>query len=288
MRRDAGFNLAGSLWMIASMAGFAVEDAFLKSAAAQVPLGQVMAIMGLTGALAFATLARAQGQVAVPADLFRRTMLIRSGFELTGRLFYTLAVALTPISTASAILQATPLVVVGGAALLFGEKVGWGRWALIGAGFVGVLIIVRPGVAGFDALSLLAVLGLIGFAGRDLATRAAAPSLSMAQMGVAGFSVLALSGIILLVHSGGAQMPDARTAFQIAGATVIGTLAYGALTVAMRTGQVAAVTPFRYARLLFAMALGVTLFGERPDTATLVGSAIIVACGLLLLGQSRR
>ena len=288
MRRSASHNLAGSLWMIASMAGFAVEDAFLKSAAAHVPLGQIMAIMGLTGALAFAALARAQGQVAVPADFFRRTMLIRSGFELTGRLFYSLAVALTPISTASAILQATPLVVVGGAAVLFGEKVGWWRWSVIFAGFVGVLVIVRPGVAGFDALSLLAVAGLVGFAGRDLATRAAAPSLSMAQMGVAGFSVLALSGVILLLHSGGAQVPDARTAAQIAGATMVGTLAYGALTQAMRTGQVAAVTPFRYSRLLFAMALGVAIFGERPDTATLVGSGIIVACGLLLLGQSRR
>lgn len=288
MSRDASHNLAGAVWMVASMAGFAVEDAFLKASAAHVPLGQVMLVMGLAGALAFAVLARAQGQTPVPRDLFRRTMLIRSGFEIAGRLFYTLAVAVTPISTASAILQATPLLVVGGAAVLFGEKVGWLRWTLILVGFGGVLIIVRPGAEGFDALSLLAVLGLIGFAGRDLATRAAAPSLSMAQMGVAGFSVLALSGAILLAYSGGAAWPSPLAAWQIAGATVFGTAAYGALTIAMRTGEVAAVTPFRYARLLFAMGLGIAIFGERPDGATLLGSAIIVGCGVVLLGKSRR
>jgi drug/metabolite transporter (DMT)-like permease len=288
MQRSAGYNLAGSLWMIGAMAGFAVEDAFLKAAAAQLPLGMVLALIGGVGAIAFAALAVAQGQSPFPAALFDRTMLIRSGFELVGRLFYSLAVALTPISSASAILQATPLVVVAGAAVLFGERVGALRWALIALGFGGVLIILRPGLEGFNALSILAVLGLIGFAGRDLATRAAAPSLSMAQLGVAGFVVMAVSGLILLAHSGGARWPDALTAAQIGGATLFGVAAYGALTTAMRTGEVSAVTPFRYSRLLFAMIMGIAVFGERPDAATLIGSALIVGCGVLLLGQTRR
>ena len=99
------------------------------------------------------------------------------GFEgnrqATGR-----PIALTPISTASAILQATPLVVVLGAALLFGEKVSGLRWALITNGFLGVMIILRPGAEGFSALSLLALIAMAGFAGRDLATRAAPLGLS--------------------------------------------------------------------------------------------------------------
>jgi drug/metabolite transporter (DMT)-like permease len=274
--------------MIGSMAGFAVEDAFLKSAAARVPLGEVIVIMGLLGALAFAVLARAQGTSPVPAELFRSTMIIRSGFELAGRLFYALAVASTPLSTASAILQATPLVVVCGAALIFRERVGALRWALIGAGFVGVLIILRPGGDSFDALSIFAVLGLIGFAGRDLATRAAAPSLSMAQLGLAGFAVLAVSGVVLMVWNGQSVWPSSLASAQIGGATVFGILGYGALTQAMRTGQVAAVTPFRYSRLLYAMVIGIVVFGERPDATTLLGSAIIVGCGVVILSQSRR
>lgn len=288
MSRDASHNLAGGLWMTGSMAGFAVEDAFLKSASMQVPLGQVMAIMGAAGALVFAILARASGEPVLPRDLFRRTMVIRSAFEVVGRLFYGLAVALTPISTASAILQATPLVVVLGAAYLFGEKVGLLRWALVAIGFAGVLIIIRPGLAGFDALSFLAVLGLLGFAGRDLATRAAAPSLSMAQLGVAGFSVLAFAGLLLLIWSGGLTWPAPMVWARIGAATVFGVLGYGALTQAMRTGEVSAVTPFRYARLLFAMALGALIFGERPDAATLLGAALIVGCGVVLMVSGRR
>ncbi len=283
----ASDNLRGSIWMVASMAGFAVEDAFLKSASTAIPVGEAMVLMGLAGMLVFGALAMRAGEPVFPASLVSRTMAVRSGFEVVGRLFYALAIALTPISVASAILQATPLVVVLGAALVFGERVGGQRWLVIAVGFAGVLVILRPGLAGFDALSLLAVIGLIGFAGRDLATRAAPSALSNAQLGVAGFAMLGLSGGIILGFTGGIVLPPALVLAKVAGAAVFGILGYGALTTAMRTGEVSAVTPFRYSRLLFAMGLGVLAFGERPDAATLAGSAIIVACGLFILTQRR-
>lgn len=284
----ASDNLRGAFWMVAAMAGFAVEDGFLKAASARLPLGEVMVLLGLAGMLGFAALAWRAGEAVFPAAFLSRTMAVRSGFEVIGRLFYALAIALTPISVASAILQASPLVVVLGAAVVFGERVGWQRWLVIGLGFVGVLVILRPGLAGFDALSLLAVAGLIGFAGRDLATRAAPPAVSNAQLGVAGFAMLGLSGAIILGCTGGIAVPTGAVWAQVAGASGFGIFGYGALTIAMRTGDVAAVTPFRYSRLLFAMGLGVLVFGERPDAATLAGSAIIVACGLVILTQHRR
>lgn len=276
-------NLRGSLFMVASMAGFAIEDMFLKSVSRHMPVGQAILLMGLAGTLVFALAARAAGDRALPPAVLSRTMAIRSGFEIVGRLFYALAVAYTPISSASAILQATPLLVVLGAALIFGEKVGPSRWALILLGFVGVLVIIRPGVEGFSALSLLALIAMAGFAGRDLATRAAPPALSNAQLGVVGFLMLALSGAIILAVGGGARLPDAEGLALLSGATVFGIAGYAALTQAMRVGQVAVVTPFRYTRLLFALAIGVLAFGERPDAATLAGSALIVLCGLILL-----
>ena len=281
-------NLRGSLYMTAAMAGFALEDAFLKAASRQIPVGEAILIIGLVGIVVFAGLALHAGQQPVPAAMFSRTMALRSGFEITGRLFYALAIALTPISVASAILQATPLVVVLGAALIFGETVGLKRWLLILLGFVGVLIILRPGVDGFSALSLLALIAMAGFAGRDLATRAAPPALSNAQLGVTGFIMLTLSGVIILAVGGGARLPTPQTLLLLAGAATFGISAYAALTTAMRAGEVAVVTPFRYTRLLFAMVLGITVFGERPDAATLFGSAIIVACGVLILTQNRR
>ena len=281
-------NLRGSLFMVAAMAGFAIEDMFLKSAARHMPVGEVITLFGLGGMLVFVLLAWRQNEPAIPAAMLSRPMLVRSGFEVTGRLFYALAITLTPLSVASAILQATPLVVVAGAALLFGETVGLRRWLAILAGFAGVMLIIRPGLAGFDVLSLLTVVGLIGFAGRDLATRAAPPALSTMQLGVAGFAMLSLAGLIILGVNGDYRVPDATGLGLTFCATAVGVLAYAALTVAMRTGEVSAVTPFRYTRLLFALILGATIFDERPDALTLIGSAIVVASGIYVLTQNRR
>jgi len=192
------------------------------------------------------------------------------------------------LSSASAILQATPLVVVMGAALIFGERVGWRCWTAIGVGFAGVLIILRPGLDGFTPLSLLAVLGMLGFAGRDLATRAAPRVLSNFVLGAYGFAMMVPAGAGLLALTGGAAVPSAPAAAALAGATAVGVLAYWALTVAMRMGEVSAVTPFRYTRLLFGIGLGILLFAERPDAATWAGAAIIVAAGLAAFRPGRR
>ena len=270
------------------MAGFAVEDMFLKSAALTLPVGQILIIFGTGGMLAFAALARRRAERVLHPAILTPTILIRAVFEVMGRLFYTLAIAFTPLSSASAILQATPLVVVAGAALLFGEKVGWRRWTAIAVGFLGVLIILRPGLDGFTPLSLLAVAGTIGFAGRDLATRAAPPVLSNMQLGVYGFAMMVPTGAVLLAFSGGATIPGPLAAACLAAATIVGVAAYYALTAAMRMGDVSVITPFRYTRLVFALILGTAVFAERPDAATLLGSAIIVASGIYTLLRARR
>ncbi len=268
--------------MTASMAGFAVEDVFVKAAAQTLPLGQVLLTIGLAGMLVFSAMAARQGEALLPPAFLLRPMLIRCGFEITGRLFYGLAITLTALSTTSAILQATPLVVVAGAALVFGERVSLQRWLAVLVGFVGVLVILRPG-SDFSALSLLAVVGLLGFAGRDLATRAAPKGLSNRQLGALGFAMLATAGAILLAVNGGAHVPSGPALAYLAGGTVFGTLGYHALTYAMRTGEVGAVTPFRYTRLVFAMVLAMALFGERPELATWIGAALVVGSGIYAL-----
>ena len=276
-------NLRGSLLMIAAMAGFAVEDMFLKTAARALPVGQILMIFGSAGMICFVLLAKAQGARLITPALLSPAILLRAASEVAGRLFYTLALALTPLSSASAILQATPLVVVAGAALIFKERVGWRRWSAIG-----VLIILRPGLDGFTPLSILAVLGMLGFAGRDLATRAAPKTISNLTLGVYGFAMMVPTGAALLAWTGGAVWPSPTTAATLAAATLFGVAGYYALTAAMRVGEVSLVTPFRYSRLLFALILGALVFAERPDAATLIGSAIIVASGIYTLLRGRR
>lgn len=274
--------------MVLAMAAFSMEDMFIKAASKTLPIGQILVLFGLGGTLAFIVFTLQRREAVFHPAILSRPVLVRALCEVVGRLFFTLAIAFMPLSTASAILQTTPLVVVMGAAILFGEKVGWRRWLAILIGFVGVVLIIRPGLEGFEPVSLFAVLGMLGFAGRDLATRAAPPVLSNMQLGVYGFFILIPTGLAMMLYNGLAVWPSLSSGFQLLGATVFGVVAYYALTVAMRTGEVSVVTPFRYTRLVFALILGAVVFAERPDALTLVGSAIIVGGGVYALLRSRR
>ncbi|MCB1359757.1 MAG: DMT family transporter [Rhodobacter sp.] len=273
--------------MVLAMACFAVEDACVKSAAAIVPPSTVMIGFGLTAMAVFAALALIRGERVLPP--LSRGLAVRAGFELAGRLFYSLALAFSGLGVTSAILQATPLVVVSGAVWVFGERVGWRRWTAIGLGLIGVLMVLRPSASGVTLSALFALLGMIGFAGRDLATRAAPPTVTNAQLGVLGMGVLFLAGVVVAAVSG--QMPvvpPVAAVGRILGAALFGVSAYAALTAAMRMGEVSVVTPFRYTRLVFALGLAWMLFGEVPDAMMLAGSVLIVGSGLFTLARGRR
>ena len=281
-------NVIGSLWMVASMAAFAIEDSLFKAAAVTVPVGQMLMLFGVGGAIIFACLALWNKEPLYHVDVLSPPMRIRMCFEVTGRLFYVLAVAITPLSSATAILQATPIVVVAGAAVFFGERVGWMRWAAIIVGLIGVMIVLRPGTDAFSPLSILAVVGMLGLAGRDLASRAAPKTLSTVLLGLYGFlTVIAAGGVFALWQGRAFVWPQGQAVAFILGAICIGVFAYTALMKAMRTGEVSVVTPFRYTRLVFGVGLGVLVFGERLDGATIVGCALIVATGLFIIWRGK-
>ena len=283
-------NLRGIILMVAAMAGFALEDMFIKLVAEDLPTGQIIAMLGLTGAGIFATWARLRGDPLFAPAMFSRPMAIRNLGEVVGSVSFVMAITLTPLSTASAILQATPLAVTLGAAVFLGAPVGWRRWTAILVGFAGVLMVVRPGLSGFVPASLLAVSAVAGLAARDLGTRVAPAAVSSIVLSGWGFGMLGLAGLLLLPFGDRPVLPVPLAFAGLGGALAVGVLAYLALTAAMRVGDIAVITPFRYARLLFALVLGMTVFGERPDGWTLAGAAVIIASGLytLLREQQQR
>lgn len=281
-------NLVGSLWMVASMGAFAIEDATIKAASKQIPVSQVLMLLGLGGAIVFALVAaRKRDRFLAPA-IQSSTMRYRMLFEVAGRLFYSMAVALTPLSAATVILQATPLVVVAGAGIILRERVGLRRWVAVIVGLAGVVVVVGPGRDSFSVLSALAVLGMLGFAGRDLASRAAPPSISTTILGLYGYFALFLAGGLLAIWDGRSfTIPNLTTQIIVLVAICFGVTAYTCLMKAMRTGEVSAVTPFRYSRLLFGIGLGVLWFGESLTARMILGSALIVASGLIIVGRRR-
>lgn len=282
-------NRRGALFMVAAMAAFTGEDVLFKSATQQVSVGLALMIFGIFGTLIFATLATYRGDGILPQGGLTRRLMLRSAIELVGRMFYGLALAFADLGSTSTILQATPLVVVAGAVLVFGERVGWRRWLAIILGLIGVLLVLRPTGQGLEPSAIFAVLGMLGFAGRDLATRAAPPAVTNAQLGVLGFCVLFVAGIVVHLAMGvPLATPAAGAVLYLIFAAMFGVTAYSALTAAMRTGAVSAVTPFRYTRLLFALVMGFAVFGEVPNASMLAGAALIVASGLFTLSRTPR
>lgn len=273
-------NLRGIGLMTASMAGFAFADSFIKLTAPAVPVGEILMIIGFGGTVIFAILAHLSGEAVFERDFFSPVVLIKNLGEIVGTFGFVTALALTPISTVSAILQATPLAVTLGAALFMQESVGWRRWSAIFVGLCGVLIILRPGLDGFVPASLFAVLAVVGLSIRDLATRAAPSSLSSIRLGTYGFFAIVPSGAVLLLINGSPVMPTTAHWANLSAAIILDVIGYYTLTLAMRMGDVSVITPFRYTRILFAIGVGVLVFDENIDTVTLIGIGIIIASGL--------
>ena len=275
--------------MIASMAAFAIEDAFLKTVTKQLPVGQVLMMFGAAGLCVFALMARRAGASIFQAQVLTKNMLFRAVFEFFGRLFYVLAIALTPMSSATAILQSAPLFVVLGARIFMREKVDAKTWIAIFLGLFGVLIILRPSATDFSLLSLLALIGTLGFVGRDLFSRTAPSSLTKEVLGFYGFTTMMIAGACFAVWDGKPfVLLQAQQFLMLAAALLAGVFAYTALMTAMRTGSIGAVTPYRYSRLLFGISIGVIVFGEQLDAPMLLGCAIVIGAGLFIGWQNQR
>lgn len=281
-------SLRGILLMVAAMAGFAVEDALIKAASATVPVGQILGMLGLGGAAIFGTLAKSRGVRIVSRDLFLRPVLVRNGSEMLSTMAFVSAIAIAPLATISAILQATPLAVTLGAALFLGEKVGWRRWLAIAVGLFGVLLIVQPGAEGFDPNIWIAVAAAIGLSLRDLATRPVPRSVPTTLLASYSFGAVAIAGLAMLPFGGGWITPTPGMALLILAGVLMGMVAYFSITAAMRVGEISVVTPMRYTRLVFAFAIALLVFDETLDSLTLVGVAIVVATGLYSLWRERQ
>ncbi|MFK7880583.1 DMT family transporter [Roseobacter sp.] len=277
-------NLRGAAFMFFSMLAFAIEDMLIKFMAIALPVGQIIGMLGLASAVLVGCILVFQRQPLFSRAMLTPAIVLRALGEMIGSLGFVTAIALTPLSTASAILQATPLFVTLGAALFLQESVGWRRWSAILVGFMGVLMIIRPGLEAFDWSSLFALQGVVGLGIRDLATRRVPKATTTMQLSFLAFLAIIPAAGVLMWFNGTSFVPvSAANWLYFTAALLIGIIAYYGIVTAMRVGEVSFVTPFRYSRIIFALILGVFVFGERPDFWTLLGAFIIVASGLYTL-----
>lgn len=276
-------NLTGASLMIASMVCFVSNDTVLKLLSGDVPLYQLLFLRGIVTSIVVGGIAWKMDALRV--RLPRRDAVLvfwRMVAEVGAAYFFLTALFNMPLANITAILQALPLTITLVAAVLFSERIGWRRLLAILVGFVGVLLIVRPGTDGFTIYSLygLAAVGCVTL--RDLVTRKLAPETpSMLVTLATSIAVMVVFGLASL---GAEWKPMSGLSYLLtglAGMLVIGGYLFSIMV--MRVGEISYVAPFRYTGLIFALALGYVAFGEWPEPITLLGAAIVVGSGLFMI-----
>lgn len=280
-------NARAALLMMASMAGFTLNDVCVKLAGGAVPLFQLVTMRGLLASALIYALARSLGALRfrLPARDWT-AIALRAASEVAATYFFLSALMNLPLPNVTAVLQVLPLTVTLGAALFFGERVGWRRMAAIAVGFIGMLLIVRPGPEGFNLYAGYALAAVICVTFRDLATRrmsAQVPSLTVTL--VSSVAVLVFAAIASIQT--GWQPVAAREAALIVASALFIIAAYLCSVMVMRVGDVSFTAPFRYTGLVWALILGWLVFGDWPDAVTLIGAGIVVASGLFALWRER-
>ncbi|CAN5596069.1 DMT family transporter [soil metagenome] len=274
--------------MMISMAGFSLNDALIKATAGELGLFQAIFLRGIFATALVALLAAQQGALAYrPCGRDGRIIALRTLDEIGSAFCFLTALFNMPLADATAILQSVPLAVTLGAAVFLSEPVGWRRWLAIGIGFVGVLIIVRPGADGFSLYALWAIAAVAFIVLRDLATRRLSPGVpSLFVAAVAAGAITAASGAATLATGWGPVAPVHLALLSLGAVSLLVGYLFGVMT--LRVGEIAFVQPFRYTLLIWAALFGVLFFGEWPDRWMLAGSAIVIATGLFTFRRERR
>jgi drug/metabolite transporter (DMT)-like permease len=285
-RHGEAHNLRGILAMLASMAAFTANDICVKLASSALPLGEIILMRGATATLVILLVIWRTGGLVLPPDAPWRLLSWRLVGEIAATILFLSALLHLPIADVTAIGQFTPLALTAAAALFLGEPVGWRRWSAALVGFCGVLLIVRPGSAAFSAAGLMAFASLGFVVLRDLATRRIADTISTPVLTLMSAVAVGLSGLLLAPFETWRLPGPRELALLLAAGTALAA-AYALIVVALRTGEIAVVSPFRYSVILWAIAAGVLIWGEVPDAASLAGIAIVAGAGLYTFHRER-
>ena len=263
-----------------------VNDALMKALTGDFPLGQVVGIRGLFVAIPLLWLVHRAGgwhslRTRHPgAQLLRSVLLVASTFLFVGSLRYL------PLADATAITLAAPVIVTAIAPWLLGERVGWRRRSAVAVGFVGVVVMLRPGFEEFRWAALLPLGAACSEACRDVLTRRMVRTETSESMLAYSSALVTLAGLASIPFDA-APMGIVDVAW-LAGAACAMGLGQFMLADAFRYAEAATIAPLRYSNLLWAMLLGALVFGQWPDMFTLIGAGLIVGSGAYILYREQR
>ena len=274
--------------MTLSMGGFAIEDVFLKILSERIPVSQILIYVGSLAVFSLGILSKIKKIPILRYDVYsNRLFVIRAISDMIGAILMVTAISLMPLSTVSSILQTLPLLITFGAVLIFKEKVGWRRWSAVFIGFVGVILILKPGLGDFQISSFVALLAVSFLALRDLVTRKINKDIHSITIALYAFILTVVGGIISIPLFGQFVTLTLTQWFVVFAITLFGVFSYLMLVLATRSGDISVISPFRYTRLVFALILAMIILNERPDILTLLGAALIVASGYYTIRREK-
>lgn len=281
-------NIIGAAFMTGCMFSYVINDAFMKLLFSEIALFQAVflrSIITVPPILIMVWITKVAIRNLSKQD--KRLILVRVGAEIFTTITFLTALKHMPLANVTAILQALPLAITMAAALFLAEPVGWRRWSAILVGFVGVLIVVRPGLEGFNIYSLSAFMAIIFLTVREIATRkltSEVPTITVVLSTAVGSALFA--GIMMIGSEW--DTVSAVSWLLILGAAVAVLIATLLSVMAMRIGDIGFVSPFRYTSMLGAIGLGILMFGDWPDQPTLVGTVIIVSTGIYTFHREQK
>ena len=274
--------------MMLAMAFFVANDTLVKLARVQWEAGQILVIRGVFAVIMLAIWAQASGLTRRIGDIAHPKLLLRGGMEATIAMSFITALGVMPLADITAILMAAPLIITALSMVLLRERIGWRRWSAVVVGFGGMLLVVRPGGTEIPLMALaLAIYSVIGVGLRDLLTRQIPmdiPSVIVAMTSTIG--TLLGGGVLVLMTGIWRPLGQAELLYTAgaAGFVILGNLA---MIEACRDVELSVVSPFRYVVIVWAVALGIVVFGDWPQPVALLGIALIGASGLYTLHRER-
>jgi drug/metabolite transporter (DMT)-like permease len=277
-RRSA---LRGIACMLAGGACFAVMDSLVKWVSPRFAISQIIFFRSLFALLPIGLLAAREGGLWALRTRRPGGQVLRALAGLVSLACFVYAFGHMPLADAVGIGFSAPIFITALSVPLLGESVGIRRWSAVLVGFVGVLVMVRPGSGVLQATSLIALTGTLFYALAMILVR----QLGRSETTIAIAFYYSLTCIVIT----GAALPFQWTMPGLADGVYLVTLGiiggFGQLfvTAAFRTAPAAIVAPFDYVSILYVSLIGYAVWGDVPDTPLLVGAAILVASGLYIL-----
>jgi len=278
---------SGIALMIAATVVFAMQDGVSRHLAGTYNTYMVVMVRyWFFAAFVITIAARAKGGIRATARTTQAPLQIFRGFLLAVEICVAVySFTLLGLIKSQAIFISYPLLVAALSGPVLGEDVGWRRWVAIGIGFVGVLVILQPGVGVFDPAAIIPLIAALMFALYGLLTRYAArkdtTATSFFWTGIIGAFVMTAIGIWFWEPM---SFPDWGWMSLLC---VTGVLGHWLLIKCYEVAEASAVQPFAYFHLVWAAIIGLTLFGENIRANVAIGAAIVISAGLFTLWRER-